>query len=319
MQSKRWSAWILIIMLFAVLAVAGYFAIFSEEKIEKKKISVLINESMDERWVIVKEGMEQAASDYEAELNVVLTDRIKELGEQEELILREIGGGANGIVIDPVSSVGLSNVITEYQGTVAITLMGSDVLPENVYDCVAPDCYEMGIKLGEALKADYEDNPGELKIGVLASASPNYAAEQCMKGFLKIIDGTSIVWRMDPDSRMDSEIVSAIKLNDVNVLVCFESRMTESAVDVIASDEFENSPVIYGTGYSQKAIYNLDKGTVKKLVLTNEFNLGYLAVKSAATKQTPQGISYPPMEIFVVDRNDLYDEALQKVLFPLVQ
>lgn len=319
MANKRWIVWIVIAGLFILLAVAGYFALFSDEKIEKKKISVLINESMDDRWVIVKEGMEQAATDYNAELNIVLTDRIANASEQQELILREIEGGTNGIVLEPVAGVGLSNFIAEHQGNVAITLIGSDLTPQNVYDCVAPDSSEMGRMLGRAFMEDIGNDGTEPKIGVFASSSPDYAAEQCMKGFMEEIQSDGDIFRVDPDSRLDSEIVREINLQGINVLVAFESRMTEKMVDLVATANFETMPKVYGTGYSQKAIYYLDKGFVTKLVLTNEFNLGYLAVESAATKQSPRGLKYPRMEIYVVDQNNLYDEDFQKILFPIVQ
>ena len=319
MTNRRWIVWTVIGGLFIVLAIAGYLALFSDEKVEKKKISVLLNESMDDRWVIVKEGMEQAATDYDAELNIVLTDRIANSNEQQNLILREIEGGTNGIVLEPVAGVGLSNFIGEHQGNVAITLIGSDLTPQNVYDCVAPDSFEMGKVLGKTFVEDYENSQTKPVIGVFASASPNYAAEQCMKGFMEEIEYSNGVLRFDPDSKMSDEILDEINHEGIDVLVAFESRMTEKLVDFVANAGFESLPRVYGTGYSQKAIYYLDKGIVSKLVLTNEFNLGYLAVESSATKQSPRGLKYPEMEIYVVDRNNLYDEAFQKILFPLVQ
>lgn len=319
MENKRWLAWIIIGILFVVFGVTSYLAVFSDREEEKKKISVIIGESMDERWVIVKEGMEQAASDFGVALNIVLTDRISDPDEQQELLLREIAGGANGIIVEPVAGTGWSEFMSEHQGNVAITLVGSDFVPENVYDCVAPDSYEMGRQLGSALLADSKLGDDNLRIGMLASATPNFAAEQCLKGFLEIIPGDNIIWRMDPDSRLDSDIIRETNLNDINVLVAFESRMTEKMIDISVNGNFDQFPKLYGTGYSEKAIYYLDKGIVTRLVMTNEFNLGYLAVESAATKQSPEGLKYPKFDIYLVDQDNLYDDAFQKILFPLVQ
>ncbi len=77
---------------------------------------------------------------------------------------------------------------------------------------------------------------------------------------------------------------------------------------------------LYGVGYSEKAIYYLEKGLVTELVMTNEFNLGYLAVQQVASqfgKHTGKNDVVP--DLLEVNAQNMYSEEMQKVLFPLVQ
>ena len=79
--------------------------------------------------------------------------------------------------------------------------------------------------------------------------------------------------------------------------------------------------MIYGEGCSDKTVYYLDKGIIKSLVVPNEFNMGYQSVHTIAEqiKYTFSSAERPTVESLVINRQNLYDEENQKILFPIVQ
>ena len=79
--------------------------------------------------------------------------------------------------------------------------------------------------------------------------------------------------------------------------------------------------MIYGEGCSDKAVYYLDKGVIKTLVVPNEFNIGYQSVHAIAEqiKYKLSSAESTTVDSLVINRQNLYDEENQKTLFPIVQ
>ena len=106
----------------------------------------------------------------------------------------------------------------------------------------------------------------------------------------------------------------------VDAIIAMGSYETQKAIDYIVDNRQEGAVKLYGTGYSEKSIYYLDLGVVTFLCLANEFNRGYLCV-DAAYMQLAHGrtVQNTVSEVFAVNRENMYDEEIEKILFPVVQ
>lgn len=107
-----------------------------------------------------------------------------------------------------------------------------------------------------------------------------------------------------------------------DIVISLENDMTERVVDYLAENQdMLNQCKLYGIGNSEKVMYYLDRGFIRKLVVPNDFYMGYQSVEELAKKLEYRGESHKNIYTgyLVIDRTNLYDETNQKMLFPIVQ
>ena len=106
----------------------------------------------------------------------------------------------------------------------------------------------------------------------------------------------------------------------MDAVLSLENDDTEKAVDLILNTE-NLSWHIYGEGRSEKLMYYLDKGTIRELLVPNEYYMGYQSIALAAqniryyTDKTEQA----EVEFYMVSKDNLYDEETSRILFPAVR
>lgn len=66
--------------------------LFTRKKTDVLNISVIVRGENSESWNIMKEGMEQAASEMKVNLNFLTLSKENSVEEQKKLIDREISG-----------------------------------------------------------------------------------------------------------------------------------------------------------------------------------------------------------------------------------
>lgn len=85
------------------------------------------------------EGLEQAAKDDDIQLNYVSTGVFASEDEEKALIEREVENGADGIIVQLVSSEDTYAVFEKIDSSVAVMLLETDAVSEGVYSVTAPD------------------------------------------------------------------------------------------------------------------------------------------------------------------------------------
>ena len=141
----------------------------------------------------------------------------------------------------------------------------------------------------------------------------------------KLLEDENIepVWILSGQGEnLSSELVTKQADEPVDILITLGNAETETAVDYLQADtSYKRQFMIYGEGCSDKTVYYLDKGIIKSLVVPNEFNMGYQSVHTIAEqiKYKFSSAESTTVESFVINRQNLYDEENQKILFPIVQ
>ena len=108
----------------------------------------------------------------------------------------------------------------------------------------------------------------------------------------------------------------------MDILITLGNTETETAVDYLQADtSYKKTFAIYGEGCSEKAVYYLDRDVIKTLVVPNEFNMGYQSVHAIAKQLQYRlsGSESTTVGSLVINKQNLYDEENQKILFPIVQ
>jgi ribose transport system substrate-binding protein len=319
----------MVCIILLVIAYAAYAMLNYGKNETSYRISIIVDDSGDDRWTAFKEGIEQGTSDYGLRASIVSSGKHSDSHEEYQAISAAIDSGAQGIILEPCCGNETSAELDALLVSKPIVLMATDIEPEEVYTTVMPDPAEIGKALAKALKsslgiaASGSEPSNAVRIGVFGGNQNMLSMQRRLEGFcdeLGIEAEYEIAWIISEDDISDGNLESVIDDYDIDCIVAFDNEATEQAID--AYDLFNNSELpLFGEGCSEKAVYYLDKGIVTTLVVPNEFEMGYECVAAIAAQLEYGSVATErrTVDFIVVDRDNLYDEENQKILFPNVQ
>ncbi len=317
-----------LLMLILVIVIGGavYEMLDAGKEEAPYTISVIVEDSNNDRWIAMRQGLEQAAQDHNINLNYVFSGEFDSVEEEMELIFRELRGGTEGLIIQMVSDDVGMEALGESAAQTAVMLIESDVEPQGVYPVTGPDNMGIGTALGREIMKEIETSDGQKKIGILCGNQKQIAMQQRLDGIRQVLaqGSTEIMWLLEGSNEdMARELSASDQENHVDIIIALGNDETELAVDYLIGkgEEGKGSCLLYGVGCSEKAVYYLDKGWIKSLVVPNEFNMGYLSMEEVARQLKYRLSRAESVEVdyLVVDQTNLYDEENQKILFPIVQ
>lgn len=324
MKKNRLYFGILISVLVGIVAWASLSMLNVGKNTESYIVSVIVDDSNDERWTALRQGLEQAAGDYNIDLNYVSAGQLQGNKEELELIRREIENGADGIIVQLVSSEETDG-IADISAAAAVMLLETDVVPEEVYAFAGPDNTAMGKSVAEAVRAHTDGALAGKRIGILAGNQRQLSMQQRLAGLLEVLgrEQAKVVWCTESREYESPETLARLYAEQpVDIMIALSNTETELMVDCIQTESGQAADCsLFGVGNSEKSVYYLDKGLITALVVPNEFNMGYQSMEAVAKQLTYHlsKASDSQVDYLVVDRDNLYDEDNQKVLFPIVQ
>lgn len=316
---------VLILALAAIVVWAAYGMFHAGRDEKSHSVSVIVNNSNSDRWISLRQGLEQAAKDYNMDLNYVSTGELNSPEEELALAQRELENGAEGVILQMVSSDVDLKEWAEVKEKAVIILLETDIKTEGICTYVGPDNRALGLALGEAVKQELGENMKGKKIGILSGNQRQLSMQQRLQGLLEVFEsaGAEVVWNMDNKELQERKEKQQSGMPEAaDAIVALGNDETERIIDDLWGEEYGGTPcLLYGVGCSEKAVYYLDKGMIHALVVPNEFNMGYQSMESMADalRYHLAGVENSLTGYLVVDRENLYDADNQKVLFPIVQ
>ncbi len=322
MRRNKFYFGILILILLVVIVWASYSMLNVGKSEESYSVSVIVNDSNNDRWIALRQGLEQAAGDYNINLNYVSTGEIQSVEEQMALVNRELDNGAEGIIIQTIDSEEGCKQLEEISSRAAVVLLESDAVPEDLFTLSSPDNYAMGMALVNAIKQDMGTGLSGKTVGIVCGDQNQLAMEQRLSGVQEGLaeEQVQVLWIVEEIAKQGSGSVVMSGMETPDIVIALENEGTERTVDYLATDAGWDC-LLYGVGCSEKAVYYLDKGMIQTLVVPNEFNMGYLSMETIA-EQLGYHLSEAEdsqVDYLVINRDNLYDEDNQKILFPIVQ
>lgn len=317
MSNRRYIT-ILFSVLFIVLVFSSYQMLSGITPEEKVPVSVIVSDSTNDRWNAMREGMEQAAQNYQISLNIISTENLSSAKDLISLMRREIELGAKGIVFEPVDDRGMVEFIEEVGRSVSLVLIQSDIEPGDVYSSVLTDDATLISQLTTALEEKYGEKLMEKKIGIVQSVPYQFALKQrkkLLEDYFREKE-ISLSWRKN-NIYFLSDLVEQ---DPVDIIIALDNISTEATIDSLLELKKEKKTDLFGIGYSEKAVYYLDRQVVDHLVLNNDFNMGYMSIENIrkmidyGNQKTNQRI-----DSYSIGEENMYEEEYQKILFPLVQ
>lgn len=316
MKKNRMSAVFFLAVLLCVIGHSAYGMLNQGKVDDYISVSVIVNDSSNVRWDAFRAGLEQGAEDNHVHLNLVSTGTFHNAKEEHTIVARELDGDADGVIVSPYSSE--AGEILPEEPAKPVVLVKNGIETDKLFTSVMPD----HVKLGKSL-ADAAIEDKAVKVGILSGNQ----SQQGMKQRLKSVEssltaaGIEISWVLS-EKELNNKIRNTEYFAEypVDTVISLANNDTEKAVDIILNND-TISWKLYGEGRSEKLVYYLDKGVIQKLVVLNDYYMGYQSINLAAqniryhTEKTEQY----EVEFYMVSKENLYDEETSRILFPTVR
>lgn len=325
MMGKRLWIGLIVTVMVAILIYVSYGMVNVGKKETYHSVAVVLGDSSHDRWNAFKEGLEQGAEENHIHLNVVFTGVLQSQEEECTAIRRELENGAEGLIVQVIAEES-PELFEKTVGETPTVLIENDMGSEDEYTTVAADQGEIGAAVAQSVLSGESGDMQGLRIGVLAGNQSMHSQRKCLESFLDAMEGSGaeIAW-IRSEEEWDRDAAAGLLREDaeVDVVVALDNNATECAVTFLQ----ENSDIswrIYGEGRSEKAIYYLDKGSVKALVVPGGFYMGYRSAELMArklklkTSDEKDGEAETHVDFLTVTRENLYDKNVEKILYPIV-
>jgi len=318
-NKKLFMAIALLICLFGLLFISTYLYINdTNKKEEKTRTSIIVYGSNSDRWTTLKQGIDQAAEDFGAEVNFCLMSSENDAKEQTLLLEREIENGSKGIIIAVTDSRNMTETIQEASLKVPVIMVETkaDDVDNIIY--ISADNYSMGLNLGRSV---YLNSNKSSRVAVYVKKIQRSSVDERYQGFMDSFRYTENIitcWELEEEDAPAQYLQEIIKEDPVDVIVALDDISLEEVID--AAQGAATSVDIYGIGSSSKIVHNLDNGVINSIVFQNEFNMGYLSLQELLSNIHRDGhVSDIEVEFRTVNRETMYLPKNQRLVFPFVQ
>ncbi len=301
----------------AVMVIAVAFLMLREKNRESPgRVSVVIQNSDSARWTAFKYGLKMAAEDCDVELLVVNTEGALSASEEMKLIEREIDGGADAVIVQPVPGDDTEEMLKRIEQKVPVILiegMGS------AFPVVEPDHYDMGHSLGEELLKDYGGHLSGKTIGIVSESAVSKPVINRERGFLDALDGEGATLGWSASGSFGEEGEHSLEMfPGADIVIALDDSSLAAAGKCSAANNLHGA-VVYGIGNSTEAVYYLDTGIAKCLIVPDDFNVGYQSLAEAAKKlgHPFRRIESRTVSYSVIRRDELFSKENQDILFTM--
>jgi ribose transport system substrate-binding protein len=287
-------------------------------------ISIIAGGKNSESLMIMKQGIDQAASEMNVNISFLTLSEENNVEEQKQLIEREIKNSADAIIISPVDYEKMAEPIEMAMKKVPIILVESSIKSKYSIPSISCDNYKLGISLGEEV---IKNNNTRSNIAIIKNNLECSSLKERYDGFMSAMSDTNnqyTFWEFSSDEQGNyyNQARKLLESNDIDVVVTFDVGILETIAqakkDLNSSNE-KKSIEIYGTGSTSKIISFLEDKVINATAMQNEFNLGYLGVKTAVYKINGKDMGNSNISSTVINARNMYSEENQRLLFPFIR
>lgn len=316
-RSGRVLIGIYIVCLVVLFLMCSTDLIIREPEREIYQIAVILEDVRSDNYGNFRKGMDQAAAEFNADVQLITLYEKLDVQEQMELMDREQQDGADALIVVPVEE----ERVSKKQMTIPVILLRAGVAEASGTGNVIVDHEKMGELLAHKI---LEEQPAEIPVYVLTDSTGQSDMDRL---FLKGIEtafqeegrGVQKIMGNERDRFwMMLEKMGMENLNKVVLLAENQELLTETA-GVIAGSENVAGAVggLYGRGTTMPILHDLDRGLITGVCVTDEFSRGYYSVREAVRALEGAGSVPMVMESYYIRKEDLRDPSFEKMLFPI--
>ncbi len=305
-----------------IIEIAIYFRVIKKED-PILQVSLIVYGSDASRWENLKQGAVLAAGDMNAEVTLITMSGEDDVKEQISLIKREADGGADALLIAAADSDGIKDYLESSPIKIPYAFVESGTGdPSSI---TSAD----NVLMAQSLIKTIDDNEKDwIKAAVIVDHDRRDSVKERLDTILNSdIDFAEdvVLWeRNEQEINKKAQFFLQRQLTEeaVDVVIALDNSSMEEIID--AAVNLNKDVKIYGIANSSKSAYYLDNRLIRSLVYQDEFSIGYIGVTNLLRnnfKNLKDHTSYDDRQISfkVVDHNNMYDEANQRLLFPHVR
>ena len=325
---------LIIVLLIAVALWAAFNLLRTGDDRVQQRVSVIVEDSNNERWTAFRTGLDQAATEYGVDVTFVSSTGFSNAEEQKNLIAQEAASGTDALII----SLYDSEETDIAPGTMKLVYVETDGIRDNSAGTAAviPSGYKMGKALGEMMLADSglaasEEGNGGIapvsgghapSVAILTGNLRRYSQKEMLQALTETIEtagGTVLILETegkDLSVAMEkAESCDFIAVLEDTLLVQVASQTEQTAAQADAEDS--GGVRLYGIGCGPSNISYLDRGVISGMVVPNEFSMGYQSLSQLSQCLSNDIPAMKDIEVgFTSVRSDeVHTKANEKLLF----
>ena len=261
----------LLLAAFAILCIV--MMVRSRSTPEKKKIAVIVEDSENDIWSMLKEGTQEAAKEKNVDIRFVTTGTFENSADEIDAVDDAVRDGCDGLLIYPVNERVVQQ-LKKRNYHIPVLLMITD----SEYDVRSINCDP--VDTGRNLAQMIIDNSRSMRtIGIITDRRYSRIARQVKAEIDKVLK---------PEGYRESFIVNKadedyIRNHRTDVLLCLDEEAITTASSLVSENKIPGTTV-YGCGFSPKDIYQLDMENIKGLAYLDIFKVGYYGVSEIADR-----------------------------------
>ncbi len=303
----------LILLVLAIIFAGFSISIGQNMKAKSNEKTIyLINRSKYgyEHNAIVN-GAKSAAKEYGVDLHVLAPDFEKDVNTQKLLLEEAISSQADGILIYPIDALEIVNELNDLKNTnTKILLINDNTGLESGFDYVGVNYKEIGEEIAASIGDDVKN------INIYRSRDSSIKYHNIIKTLENAL-GDDVNINMYLDMSSESQIYSGIIKKHVekgfDMAICLDEK---SLLGLANCRDILGDIRVVGINNSMEIIKNIDNGNIDEVYVANHFSYGYVGILELINKEK---INNKSDTYYKINKENIFDENIEKIIFPLVQ
>lgn len=295
--------------------------IIKEKEVVIYPVSVIISDTSDDYYVNFKKGIDQAAEEFNADVSFITLYNKDNTAQQMDLVRREAADGTGAVILEPADAAECRRYLEENTYGTPLILLGELLSDDEVMGSVYVDWTEAGRKMGEAIVSQHQSS---IPVWIFADNPDHDIAVNMKNGLVEVLKENDFSYKIfshNTDDTYRSVIENTVYPGSGNaVIAALDASSTAEAADIISGSNVYGKYILglYGVGMTPSILDQLDKGTIQGLVVINQFDAGYFAIKKAvqAIKKEQERNQFS-LESYYIEKKDLRSEKYEKMLYPI--
>ncbi len=300
--------------------IIGIMAVLLQFPTSQKKyeISVIVPNSADNMWERFQSGIRQATDNDDINVNFVNTSDMETLADQKNLIDKEIRNGVDGLIVQFISSENTEKIIEDIASKTKLVLLLTDV---DKYDIDSDDIDYIHLDdtlISTTVTSQLFDIEGRdlhlKKVGIVVSNENQNNIQTRIDNVTDILTsaGASISWTVSGSSDNLKEKFQFVDIP--NMIVALDSIALDASIEYVNKNDLH----LYGIGCSDTNIAALDAGDIQAMIVPDATMLGYYSVHTMYRKlKTNKEKTDLTVDYYVVDRENMFSDRNEQILFPI--
>jgi ribose transport system substrate-binding protein len=292
---------------------------------DRKTIEFIVKMKSGEHWNLVKQGVREAASEFDVNVNFMAPDEETDVYQQEILVNNAIENKVDAIVLAASDYREMSSIVEKAnENKIPVITIDSGVSTNKVLSKVSTNNFESGKQAAERLVQLTGENS---KLAILSFVKGSESAQKREEGVLEALSKYPGVQVVPTEYCYSSESLAALQTrnilsiyDNIDGIVALNSSASLGAAQAIEELGLIGKVKLITFDSTMLGIQYLEKGTIQATVIQNPVAMGYLGVKyavmAAKGEKIPDNIN---IESKLIDKNSMYFEENQRLIFPFIK